>query len=96
MLTYEQCKKLKDLGFKQKHNRYSKYYLTSDYIIDFETAHSVFQNIRQTNDVFEEIEWTKSLVYIPTLEDFIGQGEYELKLTLALLKWLEENEKSKD
>ena len=92
MIDYDTAVKLKNAGFPQKHTRYSKYYLTPFYIIDFETAHSVFDNNRKSNNIYEEIEWTNDLVYIPTLEDFIGQQEYEIKLDDAADQWLKNNE----
>lgn len=95
MISYEVAKKLKELGFQQKKNRYSKYYLgEGQYIIFFETAHSIFDTNRKTNDIYEEIDWTKDLVYIPTLEDFIGKDTYELTLDSAVGNWLLNNEQN--
>jgi hypothetical protein len=75
MITYQQAKDLKDAGFPQKKNRYSQYYLTPDYIIDFETAHNIYMSNTPMEDERwagdSEIKWSESLIYIPKLEDFV-------------------------
>lgn len=91
MLNYEKCKMLKELGFPQKKYRYAKYYLTPELVIDFETAHDVFDNNRKVNDIYEEIDWTLNLVYIPTLEDLIGEQSYELTINAAANQMVEFN-----
>ena len=91
-MTYEFCKRLKDAGFPQRHNRYAKYYLNPDLVIDFETAHDVFNSNRQSNDVREEVDFTLSLVYIPTLEDLMGQAAYEQTWLVFANEWLKNNE----
>lgn len=80
MITYEQAKKLKDSGFPQKKNRYSQYYLTPDYIIDFETAHRIYMSNTPMKDEKwagqDEIKWSESLIYIPKLEDFVVNTQF--------------------
>jgi hypothetical protein len=102
MVTYEQAKRLKELGFPQKHHKYSKYYLTEDYIVDFETAHSIYdpKKIKEETQFaggwpnWDNIEYTNVLIYIPTLEDMIGMQSYDLTLDAAVFQWIDANKTS--
>jgi hypothetical protein len=80
MITYQQAKDLKEAGFPQKKNRYSQYYLTPDYIIDFETAHNIYMSNTPMEDERwagdNEIKWSESLIYIPKLEDFVVYTQF--------------------
>jgi len=89
MITYEQCKALKECGFPQKKKKHSQYYLTSDYIIDFETAHDIYMSSNAIYKGEEEIEWTKSLIYIPEFIDFIGPEQFELTMNAYVMGFID-------
>lgn len=80
MISYEQARQLKELGFPQKKNKHSQYYLTSDYIIDFQSAHDIFMTKNAIYRADEEINWTESLIYIPEFIDFIGPEQFQLTM----------------
>jgi len=89
MLTYEQCKQLKDCGFPQQHKKHSQYYLTPDYIIDFETAHDIYMTKGAVYKGEEEISWTESLMYIPEFQDFIGEDQFQLTMDTYAMNYID-------
>jgi hypothetical protein len=88
MITYNQAKQLKELGFPQKKKRYSQYYLTENYVIDFESAHNIYMSNSAIYKADDEINWTDSLIYIPEFEDFIGPEQFQLTLDAYVHNYL--------
>lgn len=81
-LPVEMCLLLRDCGFPQKHNQYSRYYLGEEFYIDFETSNKVFlANELRANGEPESINPSRDLIFIPRLDDLwqeVGSTIYQI------------------
>jgi len=82
MIPIEQCLQLQLAGFPQKHSQYSRYYLGKEFYIDFEISNRVYATNETKDDGrFESLNPTRDLVFIPRLEDLIGELPQLYRLT---------------